>query len=79
MDHHVVFNKIKLVIFILEILTKVCEKFGPPCNLPTVGKAIFSFAMGLTDEMGFGTQVWHAKILELAIAQWIKNTASLSI
>ena len=28
--------------------------------------------MGLTDEMGFGTQVWHAKILELAIAQWTK-------
>ena len=41
--------------------------------------AIYSVAMGLTDEMGFRTQVWHAKILELAIAQWTKNIASLSI
>ena len=40
--------------------------------------AIYSFAMGLTDEMGFGTQVWHAKILELAVAQWTKNITSFS-
>ena len=40
--------------------------------------SIYSFAMGLTDEMGFGTQVWHAKILELAIAQWTKNITSFS-